>query len=164
MTDIAPIYLTHAAQDRKFPRTRRTAARIAAQKVTAAVARKNPLTAQRMVKTNCTLLGKCDAHEFPVVVADGSPFAAVEALSFEVQESKTLEWEMHSVLWACEDVRQKNAKIHLAVFAIEPKHRSILFERTTKVLRKLRIPLVTETNVGRWANQKIPAASAQAAR
>ena len=55
------------------------------------MARKNPLTAQRMVKTNCTLLGKCDAHEFPVVVADGSPFAAVEALSFEVQESKTLE-------------------------------------------------------------------------
>jgi hypothetical protein len=114
LADIAPIYLTHAAQERTAPRTRRTAARIVAQKVKAAVAQKNPLTAQSMVKTNWTLAGKYDTHEFPVVVGDGNPFVAVEAVSFEVHETKAFEWEVRSVLWACEDVRQKNSKSHLA--------------------------------------------------
>jgi hypothetical protein len=43
LADVAPIYLTHPAQERRTPRTRRTAAKIAAQKVTAAFARRDPL-------------------------------------------------------------------------------------------------------------------------
>jgi hypothetical protein len=155
LTDVAPIYLTHPAQERRSPRTRRTAAKIAAQKITAAFARHDPLIAQKMVRTNCILTGKYDTHEFPVVVANGSLFAAVEALSFEVRETRTLEWEANSVLWACDDVRQENPKIRLAVFAIEPKRPSELFDRTTKVLRKLDVDLITESSVEHWANRQI---------
>jgi hypothetical protein len=164
LADIKSIYLTHQTQDRWVPRTRRTAAKIAARKVTAAVARRNPLGAKAMVKTNCRLVGKYDSHEFPVVVANGKPLAAVEALSFEVRENKTLEWETHSVLWACQDMRQKGSNIHLAVFAIEPRAQSALFDRTTKVLRKLGIPLVTENNVERWASQQVPREPLRAGR
>jgi hypothetical protein len=155
LSDVVPIYLTHPAQERRTPRTRRTAAKIAAQKVTAAFARRDPLMAQKTVKTNCILAGKYDTHEFPVVVVNGNPLAAVEALSFEVRESRTLEWEANSVLWACDDVRQENAKIHLAVFAIEPRRPSELFDKTAKVLRKLDVDLITESSVERWAASQV---------
>jgi hypothetical protein len=155
LADVGPIYLTHPSPEKYVPRGKRTAARIAAQSVLAAVTRRDPLAAKKMVKTNWIVPGKYDTHEFPVVVANGRALAAVEALSFEVRENRTLEWEMRSVLWACDDVRQKNSKIRLAVFAIEPRRPSALFERTTKVLRKLHINLVTENNVERWANRQV---------
>lgn len=157
LQDVAPIFLSLRGISRSMPRSRRTATRIAVLEVQRAVAKRNPASVDALVKTNLEVSGACDVHHFPVALANGHLTAAVETLSFEVREKRALEWELDSVCWACTDVRKQNRKLELAVFALAPKGESELYERAGRVLRKLRVPLVTEDTIGRWATKQATA-------
>lgn len=168
LRDVAPVYLSHRRLSRYMPRSRRTATKIAVQEVEKAVFARNPDFVDTLVKTNFEIPGACDVHNFPVALANGHPAAVIETLSFEIQEKRALELEIDSVCWACTDVRKQYRRLALAVFALEPKGKSELFDRAGRVLRKLDIPLVNENSIGRWATKQavavVPLASQRVGR
>lgn len=158
LADLGEMFLPSPPEDHHLPRSRRTAAKIAAKWLQTAIAQRDPKYVSKILKTNLNLKGACESHEFPVALANGHLIAAMETLSFEIKEQKTLELEFNSVCWTCADVRQKDDKANLAVFALEPKRKSELFERAGKVLRKLDVPLITEGSLGGWAKKQVASA------
>jgi hypothetical protein len=86
-----------------------------------------------------SLRGACSSHELPVALSNGHLIAGIETLSFEIKEQKKLELEFNSVCWTCADVKKKHHHADMAVFALEPKRKSELFEKAGKVLRKLNV-------------------------
>jgi hypothetical protein len=154
LADVGPMFLPSLPADHHQPRSRRTAAKIAAKWLQTAIAQRDPKYVSKILKTNLKWKGACESHEFPVALANGHLIAAMETLSFEIKEQKTLELEFNSVCWTCADVKQKDDKANLAVFALEPKRKSVLFERAGRVLRKLDVPLITEGSLGGWAKKQ----------
>jgi DUF3037 family protein len=151
--DLTPMFLP-APLEHQVPRSRRTAAKIAAKRLQNAIAQRDPRYVSKILKTNLSLKGACSSHELPVALANGHLLAGVETLSFEIKEHKTLELEFDAVCWTCVDVKEKHRKAQLAVFALGPKRKSELFQKAGKVLRKLEVAFITEGTLGPWADKQ----------
>ncbi len=158
IADVGPMFLPAPAGDHYTPRSRRTAAKIAAKRLQTAIAQRDPRYVSKILKTNLSLKGACSSHEIPVALANGHLITGVETLSFEIKEQKTLELEFNSVCWTCADVKKKYSDANMAVFALEPKRKSELFEKAGKVLRKLDVALITEGSLGAWVNKQVASA------
>ena len=126
------------------PRNRRTAARIAATLILEAMERQVPDKAQELVAKNKVLSGQLENHTFDVVLANGKPFAAVHALSFEVDRSANLDRDVESTAWLLEDVRKKHRDMPMAVFLLPPIGVSAPYERAKKLFPKLNGEIVLE--------------------
>lgn len=151
--DISPMFLP-ATPEHEMPRSRRTAAKIAAKQLQSAIAQRDPRYVSKILKTNLSLKGACSNHQLPVALANGHLIAGIETLSFEIKEHKTLELEFDAVCWTCADVKKKHHKAQLVVFALRPKRKSEFFQEAGRVLRKLEVALITEATLGQWADKQ----------
>jgi hypothetical protein len=158
VSDVSTVFLPSLEVGHFIPRTRRTATRIAVERLQSAIAKRNPEYVSKVLKTKLSLPGACATHEFPVGLANGHLIAAMETLSFEIKEQRTLELEFNSVCWTCADVRKKHRHANLAVFVLEPKRKSALYQEAGKVLRNLEVDFVTEGSLGDWAKKQVVAA------
>jgi hypothetical protein len=158
IADVGPMFLPLPPADHHMPRSRRTAAKIAAKQLQTAIAQRDPKYVSKILRTNLSLKGACSSHELPVALANGHLITGMETLSFEIKEHKTLELEFDAVCWTCVDVKKKHRNAQLAVFALVPKRKSELFQKAGKVLRKLEVALITEGSLGVWADKQAASA------
>ena len=104
-----------------------------------------------------TLKGKLDEHRFDVVLADGKPLAAVDALSFELASRANLQREVDATAWAFDDVRHLDESLSLAAFILPPTNGDS--SRCSASLRRYSRDLgakvfVNEPALGRWARRQ----------
>ena len=159
LIEVAPMFLKDekAKMTIAKPRNRRTAARIAATLILEAMERQVPDKAQELVAKNKVLSGQLENHTFDVVLANGKPFAAVHALSFEVDRSANLDRDVESTAWLLEDVRKKHRDMPMAVFLLPPIGVSAPYERAKKLFPKLNGEIVLEQKMPQWARKQAKA-------
>ena len=141
----------------KKGRDRRTAASHAYRAVKAAVHSKQRKGADPLVRLRRPLEGKLGEHVFDVVLADGKPLAAVDAISFEVRSKANLQREVDATAWALDDVRRLNKDMPLAVFVLPPTNAEAeqVFREASKTFKALGAKVMQdEPAMARWATRQ----------
>jgi hypothetical protein len=70
--------------------------------------------------TNRVLDGKFNSHTFDTVVANGVPYLAVQAISFELPEARDLEKDVNALAFQIYDVKACNKKLPIGILALPP--------------------------------------------
>jgi hypothetical protein len=138
-------------------RNRRTAASHAYRAIKAAVRSKTPKGAT-VVGLRRALEGQFGEHLFDVVLANGKPLAAVEAISFEVRSKANLQREVDATAWALDDVRRLDKDMPLAVFVLPPTNAEAeqVFRAASKTFKALGAQVMQdELAMGRWARRQV---------
>ena len=143
----------------KKGRDRRTAASHAYRAIKAAVHRKAPKRSKPLVhlQLHGMLEGKLGEHRFDVVLANGKPLAAVDAISFEVRSKANLQREVDATAWALDDVRRLNKDMPLAVFVLPPTNAEAeqVFRAASKTFKALGAKVMQdEPALARWAARR----------
>ena len=140
----------------KKGRDRRTAASHAYRAIKAAVQGKASKGSKPPVHLHLhrMLEGKVGEHRFDVVLANGKPLAAVDAISFEVRSKANLQREVDATAWALDDVRRLNKDMPLAVFVLPPTNAEAeqVFRAAAKTFKALGAKVMQdEPAMARWA-------------
>jgi len=161
LADVAPMFLREPpARRQRRARSRTTAARIAADLLFRAVQEKLPDRVNDLFEKNSQLAGHLESHQFDVLLANGRPLAAVQALSFEGGDSPALQKEVDATAWIIEDVKRKYRNLPVAVFLLPPKGASKSYTRARKLFPQLKSDLVPEHEMEQWARKQARAAAA----
>jgi hypothetical protein len=161
LAEIAPMFLREPPARRlRRARSRTTAARIAADLLFRAVQERLPDQVKDLVGKNSELAGHLESHTFDVLLGNGKPLAAVQALSFEGGDSHALQKEVDATAWIIEDVRRKHKTLPVAVFLLPPKGASKSYMRARKLFPQLKSDLVPEDQMEQWAKRQARAAAA----
>lgn len=141
-------------------RSRSVAARTAYRHIFNAVKDVVPDRTKKIVKQRDVVKGEIVSHQFDVVLRNGSPLAAVNALSFEGRPGDALLRSIDATAWAVDDVRKKDPIIPLAIFVLPPAKEEMneLYDRATKTFRGLDASvLTTDLGLTRWSHQRAEA-------
>jgi hypothetical protein len=161
LTDMAHKFLREPPVRRiRRARSRTTAARIAADLLFRAVQEKLPDRVKDLVEKNSQLAGHLESHRFDVILGNGRPLAAVQALSFEGGDSPSLQKEVDATAWIVEDVKRKHKNLPVAVFLLPPRGTSKSYTRARKLFPQLKSDLVPEDQMEQWAKRQARAAAA----
>ncbi len=157
VSSLAARFLYSPPPRAKPARGRRTATSHAYRAIKAAVDARKPSGAARRVHLHRNLEGKLGAHQFDVVLANGKPLAAVNALSFEVASKRDLQREVDATAWALDDVRHLDEALPLAVFVLPPTNSGAeqVFRSASKVFKGLGAKLLDDDPaMARWAKRQ----------
>ncbi len=159
IAEIVPVFLRERPRRPKPPRDRRAAVTVAAHSLLSVLREHIPWGhADNLLKRNHLIEGKFDQHEFDVVVTNGRPFLAAQALSFELRDRNRLETDIDAIAWSIDDVRKRNPRLPLAVVVLPPKSRGegqVVFERAKNIFEGLHADVETETEIDRWAKRVV---------
>lgn len=142
----------------KRGRDRRVAASHAYKAISDAVRERLPVGSRALVKAHRTLAGKFGEHPFDVVLGADTPFAAVDALSFESPSRRRLQQESDAMAWALDDVRKLHPRLPLAVFILPPTSSEAEIVRgvASKAFKGVGARMIDdELEMGRWAVRQI---------
>ena len=92
-----------------------------------------------------------------MVLANGRPLAAVDALSFEVRSEASLQREVDATAWALDDIRLVDEALPLAVFALPPTNPQAerVFHSATKMFKALGAKVIdSDADMVRWATRQ----------
>lgn len=133
------------------PRPRQTAAKLARTHVNTALKQEIGDLTEQVFKGQGRLTGKLEEHPYDLVLRDGQLLLGAQGFSFEAKETKRLVNLFEAILYALEDVRERNADLPLAMVALPPKGESELYPRAREVFEKMNVSLVPEVDVEEWA-------------
>jgi len=119
LEDLAETYLVDTLPRKLSLRDRQVASKIANTTVKIVLNKRMPEEAQNYFKTSLT--GKHDGHKLDAVVANGRPYLAVHALSFEVHSPKSV---IDALSWAIVDVKSSCEDLPFGVLALLPNPES----------------------------------------
>ena len=161
LKDITPQFLHEPpARRRRRVRSRSAAARLAVDYLFRAFEQKVPDKVKDLIDKNGRLSGRVESHIVDVIVGNGKPLAAVQALSFEGGDSHTLQRDVDATAWIVGDVKRKHKELPVAVFLLPPKGNSDAFERARKLFPQLKTDLVPENKMEQWARKQAHAVAA----
>jgi len=166
ISDIAPLFLKVPRTARAGVRTRVVAAKMAANILLDAVRQRAPDEAARVVRTKEIVDGATDRHKLDVALANGHLIAGVQAISFEINASEHLDKEILAIKWAISDIRQRNRRVPMAIFALPPKGGGArsAYRDAGRVFAALHADMVTnEQLMQQWASERARAIPARAA-
>jgi Protein of unknown function (DUF3037) len=110
----------------------------------------------QIVKRSHEVTGKFDAHTFPIFLQRNGTAHAIEAISFEVDDSDRLAREVDATAWAIDDVRKTRPELPISVLVLE-KAKSSHFQRAERLYKALDAPIVRSADVDEWAHQAVRA-------
>ena len=98
--------------------------------------------------------GARDKHSLDLVVGNGHPFFAAEALSFQGQYPGEMRKEVDAALWVIENIRKADKKLPLAVLALPPVGKLPLFNKARRIFKNdFIVDFVTGTQVEGWGRR-----------
>jgi hypothetical protein len=107
------------------------------------------------------LPGTHKAYEFDIAVGNGRPFFALQALSFEVPNTKPLEKEIEATAWRVKEVHDASPGLPIGVFTFPPfgdeNDRSRLFEEAHQIFSDLGVAVIGEPQLPAWAGEMVAA-------
>jgi hypothetical protein len=132
------------------------AVRVAYTCVLDAAKARAPDKAKHIVRKHLPLRGKFNEHSFDIGLVNGSPFAAVNALSFGIVSRLTLQKEIDATAWIFDDVRKRTEDLPLAVYIARAEGDDALFELTAKTFRGLKSQVISqERKMMTWAESQV---------
>jgi len=137
--------------DEKGGRSHRAAAAIARRNIVQAVQSVDPKKVKKLVRKNEEVRGDLDQHTFDVVLRNGKLLGAVQALSFEVDETTRLGREIDATAWMLADMSKQS--VPLGVFVLPPAGGSDSYQRARRLFKKLGGELLTEKSIDRWTKE-----------
>lgn len=155
LVDVAPLFLKRGDRTVHRSRSKRAAAGIAARALTTAVEMrfdKKP----NLVHKNRPIQGAVDSHSFDVVLANGIDYAAVNAISFEIQDEVRLKVDVDAAAWAFDDVRKQSADLPLAVCVLPPiDGNNRLYKNAKRIFGELDVSVLSEQQMSQWAVERV---------
>lgn len=158
ISSLAARFLYSPPQRAKAARGRRNATTHAYRAIKAAVNARSPKAARQLIHLHRGLEGKLGEHRFDVVLANGKPLAAVNALSFEITSIGNLQRDVDATAWALDDVRHLDETMPLAVFVLPPTNSEAerVFRSAGKIFKGLGAKLLDdEPRTVRWAKRQL---------
>jgi hypothetical protein len=106
------------------------------------------------IKRRHLVTGARDKHSFDLVVGNGRPFFAAEALSFQGEYSQEMRKEVDAALWVIEDVRKADKNLPLAVLALPPSGKMPLYNTVRRIFKnEFGADFVTDVQVASWGRK-----------
>lgn len=107
------------------------------------------------------LPGAHKAYEFDIAVGNGRPFFALQALSFEVPNTKPLEKEIEATAWRVKEVHEASPGLPIGVFTLPPdgagNNRFRLFRAAQQIFSDLDVEVIGEERLPAWASERVAA-------
>ncbi|WP_310569319.1 DUF3037 domain-containing protein [Gemmatimonas sp.] len=117
-----------------------------------------PEIADHLIRERVAIEGKYSSHSFDLVVANGHPYFAAQALSFEVPRYSDLKKSVEAVAWNLDDVHDLLPNLPLAVIALTPRNevqhygRNLdLMKSAQRMYENIGATFVEESAVQEWA-------------
>lgn len=155
LEDISSRYIREPIHRRRERKDKRIAVRLGIQALSQSFLQRHhqPLP-DNLVKRHHTVEGARDKHSLDLVVGNGHPFFAAEALSFQGQFSDEMRKEVDAALWVIEDVRKADKHLPLAILALKPSGHMPLFTKAKKIFQnEFKAEFVTDSQVGQWGRR-----------
>lgn len=146
-------FLREPKRQRRAYRGKQSAVRAAFEGIRSALQDLDETLAHELLHRKYPLEGSLEHHKFDVVVANGRPFFAAQALSFENPDAP-LETEVDAAAFAISDVRKRHRELPVAVVALPPKKRSKAYDRARHIFEALDTDMLKEDEVEGWAESK----------
>lgn len=107
------------------------------------------------------LPGTHKAYEFDIAVGNGQPYFAMQALSFEVPNTKPLEKEIEATAWRVKEVHDASPGLPIGVFTFPPdgegSDRTRLYEEARQIFGDLEVAVIDEQHLPAWASDMVAA-------
>jgi hypothetical protein len=140
----------------KVSLTRAAAIRAAYRCVLDTVKVRAPKEARHLVRKNQPLAGKFNSHAFDVALVNGSPFAAVNALSLGMTNRGQLQKDIDATAWISDDVKRYTPDLPLAVYIVRTNDDEELFDRTERTFNGLQTNVISNDNsLSAWADAQM---------
>lgn len=166
LTEMSARFLSEPLHKRRGARDRRHARLIVVRHIRHGLELRMGEEADALVRTRKQIEGLLQAHRFDAVVANGIPYFAAQALSFEMPDADRLKRDVDATAWQLSDVHAFNPALPLAVLALPPRPQygdadraAVVYEEGTKVFRQLKAEVLGEDEVEAWAtrqSQRLP--------
>lgn len=160
LAEMCARFLAEPVRHRHGARDRRQAANVAVRYIRLALDTQIGENAEELVRRRQFVQGNLQRHRFDAVVANGVPYFAAQALSFEVPESPAIHKDIDATAWQLSDVKALDKALPLAVIALPPREGSEqadrmrpVFEKAREVFQHLGAEVVTEDHVEMWADR-----------
>jgi hypothetical protein len=115
----------------------------------------------REVEQRVMVPGKLVPHEVDLVVRNGKPLIAAQAISFSRVPSGQLQKEINATAWVLDDIGQAKEHPELAVIVTEPrKDTRMEFDEAMKLFGKLADRVIRPKEIGEWSEHAVDVALA----
>ena len=116
--------------------------------------------ASQLLHTQHEVEGKFGPHAFDAVLANGFPYAAFHAVSFELPQATELDQLVDALAFKISDVRQINTKLPIGVLALPPKpdahnRAEKIYDRALRTYSGLRASVITEEMAPNWIHEQV---------
>lgn len=149
-----PIHET--LQVAKISLTRSAAVKAAYKCVFDTVKARAPKEVRHLVRKNQSLIGKFNSHAFDIALVNGSPFAAVNALSLGLINRGQLQRDIDASAWIFDDVRMYKPELPLAVYILRSPDDEDLYGRTERTFNGLNSKVISsEQALSRWTDTQV---------
>jgi hypothetical protein len=159
LEDIIQDYLIEPATEKPIFRDRQAAARLTVSQIKKILERRLGAEAKERLKTNYPVRGSHREYDFDAVFANGQPYFAAHAISFEVRVPAEVQ---NSISWMIADVKQQNPQFLLAIIALPPKAESAnrkyledIYQQTTSTYSQLGANVLTESQIQPWVERSL---------
>lgn len=101
------------------------------------------------------IAGDYAPHPFDLTVANGHPYFAVQAVSFQVPDFKKIDTAVSAAAWAIKDVLRASPKFPMAVAVAEPKTiaNQPSFEQAKRAFDDMGVPMIPEDQLDTWSHK-----------
>lgn len=151
-------FLVDLARERQGYRDRGQAANATRRALRLALEKRFSENPDDFLKVNAPIEGRWVPHVFDAVVANGAPYLAAHALSFEIPEPKQLVRVVDAVAFQVEDVRGLSPELPIGIVVYPPNESAQNYGLALEVLVRARtifsgldIPMLMPTDVELWA-------------
>jgi hypothetical protein len=153
---LSKLFVSIISDDRVRRRTRSTAISLTVRALRSAVAhRLSKPDIQNYIMIRPDVPGQLENHILDVGLKNGKLISGVHALSFESQDAIHLEREVESTAYVLNDVMKATSPIEVSVFALPPTVTTEgAFKRAEKLFRAMKVPLIEEGSLEKWAAQQ----------
>lgn len=155
LLEISSRYVREETHRRRQYKDKREAVRLGLKALSVSfLSRHHQPLPSAFIKRHHLVEGKRDEHAFDLVVGNGHPFFAAEALSFQGEYSQEMRKEVDAALWVIEDVRKADKKLPLAVLALPPSGKMPLYNKARKIFKnEFGADFVTHAQLASWGKK-----------
>ena len=153
--DIADRFLRESTTQRRARRRGRSAAAsLAVSSMSDALEHRLGRSRVRdVLKQRQTLQGRLGESRFDFTLANGSPFLAGQALSFEIPDDESLRQMVDAVAWSFRDLAERQANVARAAVLLPPPDQTETYAEALTKFADLKVEVVSEDALPAWSEQ-----------
>lgn len=155
LEDISSRYIREQVHRRRDGKDKREVVRLGLEALTQSFLQRHhqPLSSS-LIKRRHPIEGARDNHSLDLVIGNGHPFFAAEALSFQGQDPVEMRKEVDAALWVIEDIKKADKNFPLAVLALPPVGRLALYSKARRIFKnELKVDFVAGAQVVGWGRK-----------